>query len=107
MEIWKDIPDFDNYEVSNLGNVRNKKTLVVKKQRIGKSIYEYYKKVDLSKNGYRRTTKVHRLVYEAFFGFVSSGMDIHHIDFDSMNNSLENLIVVTKDEHKQLHKDRR
>ena len=25
-EEWKDILDYENYEVSNLGNVRNKKT---------------------------------------------------------------------------------
>ena len=25
-EEWKDISDYENYEVSNLGNVRNKKT---------------------------------------------------------------------------------
>ena len=26
MEIWKDVPDYDNYEISNLANIRNKKT---------------------------------------------------------------------------------
>jgi hypothetical protein len=24
-EVWKNIPDYDNYEVSNLGNVRSKR----------------------------------------------------------------------------------
>ena len=37
------------------------------------------------------TKKVHRLVYEAFYGSIPSGMHVDHIDHDKRNNCLANL----------------
>ena len=39
MELWKNIADADNYEISNLGNVRNKTTKQILKGRLSKSGY--------------------------------------------------------------------
>ena len=47
-EIWKDIKDYPNYQVSNLGNVKNIKTnKILKPFNTGNE----YLKVALSKNG--------------------------------------------------------
>ena len=34
---------------------------------------------------------------------VPHGMVIHHKDFDRMNNSFDNLVCITKEEHDRLH----
>lgn len=60
-EEWKDIPDF-HYEVSTLGNVRNKQTGTLIKKFDGKT--GYY--VILRKNGMRHRFGVRYLVGTAF-----------------------------------------
>lgn len=45
----------------------------------------------------------HVYVWEQANGPKPEGCDIHHIDGDGQNNALENLVCLTKSEHKQLH----
>lgn len=45
----------------------------------------------------------HVHVWEQANGSKPAGCDIHHIDGDGQNNALENLVCLTKSEHKQLH----
>ena len=52
----------------------------------------------------RRTTMwVHRLVYEAYYGEIEEGYDIHHIDEDKSNNNINNLQKLLHEEHCRLH----
>ena len=47
---------------------------------------------------------ISRLVVEEFLGRdLSSNEIVHHIDGDPLNNNLENLQVVTRAEHMQIH----
>lgn len=87
-EIWKQIEDFPNYEVSNRGRVRNKKTGRLKTQRLGRN--ERYISVWLIHNGVEATRRVHRLVAEAFLG-KHPNLIVNHIDGDRTNNNVENL----------------
>lgn len=87
-EIWKEVNINTNYEVSNIGNVRNKKT-----QRILKS---------WNANGYRYTwlgskikTGIHRLVAFAFLDNPENYNEIDHIDRDRSNNKVENLRFIS------------
>lgn len=35
--------------------------------------------------------------------YLSPNFDIHHIDFNRLNNNPQNLIIITKNEHKTIH----
>jgi hypothetical protein len=85
MELWKSIEDFPNYEVSDLGNVRNIST--------GKHLT----KTPVEKGGYLTVTiggkrrKVHRLVAVAFIPNPNNLPQVHHKDNDVVNNAASNL----------------
>ncbi len=51
----------------------------------------------------RRYRMEHVLVWEREHGAVPDGYQVHHIDGDKLNNTLENLELVTPLEHKRLH----
>jgi len=90
MEIWKTIESSPNYEVSNLGSIRNIKTGNVLK--VATNTYGY-KLVCLSNKNQKQTGYIHRLVAEAF---IKTNLDtrtsvVNHIDGDKTNNSIKNL----------------
>lgn len=96
-EIWKDIKNYeDEYEVSNLGRVRNKKTKNILKIEL---TYNGYERVCLWKNGGKKKYRVHRLVYEAFIGEIPEGMQINHINEIKTDNRIENLNLMTPKEN--------
>lgn len=46
----------------------------------------------------------HDVVWEEHHGRpVPPGHDVHHVDFDKLNNVIENLVLLTKLEHKRIH----
>lgn len=57
--------------------------------------------------GYKRkkiTIQLHRAIYETYHQCkIPSGYDIHHIDFNPFNNSIDNLLLISHSEHKTLH----
>lgn len=89
MEIWKDINDYPNYQVSSLGNVKNVKTNKILKpfSPIGE-----YLKVSLSKNGKAKQFFIHRLVAIAFIPNPNNLPEVNHKkEFEKSNNTVENL----------------
>ncbi len=97
-EIYKDIEGFDKYEISNLGNVRNKKTGLILKPVISSN--GYYT-IGLWKNGKRTTKKIHRLIAEAFIPNPENKPKVDHIDNNKQNNNTVNLRWVTSKENNQ------
>lgn len=57
-------------------------------------------------NGYMvvRGKGLHRLVWETFKGKIEEGYQIHHIDENKENNSLDNLKCESSTEHQRKHK---
>lgn len=96
-ETWKVIHLNTNYEVSNLGRVRNKKGLLLKPQKTEKG----YLRVDLSKDGKTKHYKVHRLVASAFIPNKNNLPQINHKDENKQNNRVDNLEWCTHKENTQ------
>jgi hypothetical protein len=86
-EEWKLIKNYENYEVSSLGNIRNIKT-----KRILKSTNQGgYLIVGLCKNGKGQTIGIHRLVAIAFIENPENKTQVNHKDKNRSNNNVSNL----------------
>lgn len=97
-EIWKDIAGYEGrYQVSNFGNVKSLDYARSKGPRRIKQTYtkDKYLKVDLHKDGHKKTIAVHRLVCEAFVSKVEGRGEVNHINGDKEDNRAKNLEWVT------------
>jgi hypothetical protein len=109
MEVWKKIEGFENYEVSNYGNVKSLERIVIIRNNIKivlkeKKLKNYktkkgYLETSLRKNNKPNVKKIHRLVYEAFVCKIPLNYCINHIDLDKKNNHISNLELVTNAEN--------
>lgn len=89
MEVWKQVKDFPQYEVSNEGRVRTVSTGRIKKQPIhwkGYPMVTLRKPVQVCK-----TFRTHRLVAEAFIPNPEKYPQVNHKDGDKTNNHVDNL----------------
>lgn len=97
VEVWKEIDEFPNYEVSDQGGVRNKRTRHILKGAVDNSTG--YLKVGLRKTGKDHTVSVHRLVALAFCEGFREGLDVNHIDGNKLNNVSSNLEWCTRSQN--------
>lgn len=88
MEIWKNIEFFEQYSVSNFGNVRNNMTGKILKPR---KHTNGYTRVTLCKDKKHYDRYIHRLVAQAFIPNPNNLPEINHIDENKSNNFVENL----------------
>ena len=94
-EEWKLIQDYDNYEVSTLGNVRNSNTGRVLKLTC-KGGYMF---TGLCQNSNSKTLPVHRLVASAFIANPENKPQVNHKDKNRSNNIVSNLEWSTASEN--------
>ena len=89
-EVWKEIPNFENYMISNLGRVKSFKQ---NSDRILKtSINNGYYFVNITNNnGKKVNKKIHRLIAEAFCENSNNLPNVDYIDTNRLNNDLSNL----------------
>lgn len=89
-EVWKQIENFENYEISTYGRVRknykNKKVKYLKPMKTNG-----YLCVELWKNRKRKRIKIHRLVAIAFIPNTDNLPQVNHKDLNKENNNVENL----------------
>lgn len=105
-EEWRTIPGFEGiYEASNLGRVRSIDRVVEQRNRSGvyrrrlpgamlkPSSGSSKPSVHLFEPVFheRRTLSVSRLVASAFMGPCPDGVDVIHINYDVMDNRVDNL----------------
>ena len=96
MEIFKIIDDFPMYEVSNYGNIRNKKSnrLLKLNSKNGYVIVKLY-----NKSVKNFPQKVHRLVANAFISNPNKLPVVNHINEIKFDNRIENLQWVSYKEN--------
>ena len=94
-ELWKEIPGFKGYEISNYGNVKsykNRHGLKDKPHKISTKIEKSrYSKISLMLNGVRVSKSLHVLVLETHKTLRPKGMVCCHNDGDMRNNHIDNL----------------
>lgn len=96
--MWKFIPEYTDYMISDKGEV---KSLKYSKEHILKQTVSNsgYYTVQLSWRSKYKHYSVHRLVWEAFNGPIPKGMVINHKDENKINNSIDNLELVSYSEN--------
>lgn len=102
MELWKNIDIASNYEVSNLGNIRNIKSGQILNPGISGN---GYKQVSLKMNDTGKFKKqyVHRLVAQYWLDNPEDKREVNHKNLDRTDNRAENLEWLTSSEN-QKHK---
>lgn len=100
LEQWKEIIEASNYEVSNLGRVRNKTTKKILKGRLSKSGYLQVS-VKLNETQKFSNRYIHRLVAVYWIANPENKREVNHIDGDKENNAIENLEWVTSSENQK------
>lgn len=94
-EIWKTINEYQDYQVSNKGNV---KSIKFNKECILKpDIVNGYYRVVLCRYGKMKHMLLHRLVAEAFIHNPYNLPFINHKDENTLNNNVENLEWCTRE----------
>lgn len=107
MEIWKVIKGFENYQISNFGNIKsidrfvknNNKDLFLKGVIRKQTLRNGYYRVSLSVNGKITTKTVHRLVAQEFIPNTKNKPCVNHINGIKTDNSLANLEWCTYSEN--------
>lgn len=116
---WVPIVGYEGlYEISNLGRIKTLRK-VVQRQNKDKTVYVIrqqkiltgakdsmgYRHVRLIKNGKdAKLYKIHYLVAVHFLGYKQmKNIDIHHADQNKQNNRADNLIILTRKQHRILH----
>ena len=94
--IWKIVKEFPNYEVSNLGEIRNKATKKHLKQQIKE---KGYKGVILHKNNKKYNLRVHRIVATEFIENPLNKPYVNHLNGNKADNRSKNLEWVTPSEN--------
>ena len=95
-EEWRSISQYMNYQVSNIGRIRNISTGRILKP--GQNTSGYLQVV-LCDNNIRKTSYVHRLVACEFTDNPDNKADVDHIDHNKQNNFINNLRWASKSEN--------
>lgn len=99
MEIWKEVKNYPDYQVSNLGRIKS-----FKQSKEGRFLkptsHKGYLKVDFCVNGKPTQMLVHRVVLSTFSPIENwEEMTVNHIDGNPLNNNLDNLEWLTQSEN--------
>lgn len=89
MEEFRDLKDFENYQISNLGRIYSKKRRTCLK--VKKLTNSGYYQVRLSKDGKYIYKNLHRILAETFIPNPNNYRTVNHINGNKLDNRLSNL----------------
>lgn len=101
-EVWKTVTgferadEFQHFQISNFGRVKNTKTGKIKKNQMTP---DGYHQIKLTSKGKSYTYRVHRLVALAFIDNSENKREVNHIDGNKTNNNVDNLEWTTRSEN--------
>ncbi|MBA42676.1 MAG: hypothetical protein CMF62_01530 [Magnetococcales bacterium] len=97
MIVWKKINNYDIYEISSLGEVRN----INSKKILSKHLRNGYYSICLwsNKQNKKSTVSMHRLVAQHFLPNNNDSLIINHKDGNKINNNVTNLEYVSYKEN--------
>jgi hypothetical protein len=89
MEEFRDIKDFENYQVSNLGRIysKNKRACIKVKRLAGRGYYQ----IRLYKDGKYFYKNLHRIIAETFIPNPNNYRTVNHINGNKLDNRVSNL----------------
>ena len=87
---FKNMIDFDLYQISNLGNIRNKNNNKVLSTNIDS--HGYYR-LNLCKDNKRVSVRIHQLMVINYLENPDNIRYIEHIEKNKLNNNINNLIL--------------
>lgn len=96
----KQVVGYEGYLVDESGNVysHKRKCVVLMKHSLDLSGYPFYR---FYADGKQHRYAAHRVVWEAFHGKPSPGLQVDHIDNDRLNYKLVNLQLLTRRQNAQ------
>ena len=109
-EIWENIKGYDKYQISNFGNVKRKKSVVLysnnkvaiyKERPLKKEISRGYHRVSFSEKNIVNRFLVHRLVAQHFIKNENKKKCVNHLDGNKFNNHYSNLEWCTHSENEK------
>lgn len=96
-EIWKDIIGYEGiYQISNQGRVKNIKLNLIRNPHLSDRGYHI---INLRNKKISKTVRIHRLVAIHFLLNPENKEHVNHLDFNPLNNCVENLEWVTNREN--------
>lgn len=97
-ELWKPVPDFEDYHISTLGRVKSFKysNPRIMRPKLGDG---GYLNISLSKNGERKTLLISRLVAICFIHNTNNKPQVDHVNGDKFNCRVTNLRWATSSEN--------
>jgi hypothetical protein len=100
LEVWKDIKGFEgSYQISNKGRLKSFHKDKNGYIRSNKNSKGDYLSVVLMSGKHKKSTRIHRLVAEAFIPNPLNKPEVNHKDGNKQNNRVENLEWVTRKEN--------
>ena len=93
---------YNNFEINELGDVRNKKTGTIYKKSINKGGY-YFVTLPLGKRGKVKSIRIHKALAEVFIPNPYNYKVVNHMDENKLNINLDNLEWTTSKKNTQYY----